>query len=106
VYDVWGLSLTEVEVDMLTGEYKVNPLKIKFGSILIHSGKIVRLDIIEDCGISLSPEIDLGQVEGSMMMGLGLWTTEKLQYDATTGELLTMNTWVSTVRTHVGPVRI
>ena len=56
--------------------------------------QIVRMDILEDCGISLSPEIDIGQVEGAAIMGLGLWTTEKLQYDETTGDLLTMNTWV------------
>jgi len=60
----------------------------------LFSLKIVRIDLIEDCGISLSPEIDIGQVEGALVMGLGMWTTEKLQYDGTTGELLTMNTWV------------
>lgn len=34
------------------------------------------------------------QVEGAFMMGLGYWLTEKLDYDAKTGELTTYNTWV------------
>jgi xanthine dehydrogenase/oxidase len=75
-YDVWGSTLMEVEVDILTGEYK-----------------IVRTDIIEDAGKSLSPEVDIGQIEGAFIMGIGLWTTEKLVYDNNTGELLTHNTW-------------
>jgi len=75
-YDVFGVNLTEVEVDMLTGEYK-----------------IVRVDVIEDAGKSLSQAIDVGQVEGATIMGLGLWTMEKLEYDENTGELLTDSTW-------------
>jgi xanthine dehydrogenase/oxidase len=75
-YNVWGLNLTEVEVDMLTGEYK-----------------IVRVDQIQDAGKSLSQEVDIGQIEGCIEFGLGLWTTEKLVYDENTGELLTNNTW-------------
>ncbi|ODM92327.1 Abscisic-aldehyde oxidase [Orchesella cincta] len=58
-YDVWGVTLIEVLVDILTGEYKV----------------------------------DIGQIEGAFVMGLGLWTTEKLVYDKNTGELLTNGTW-------------
>jgi xanthine dehydrogenase/oxidase len=75
-YDIYGCNLTEVEVDVLTGEFK-----------------IVRLDIIEDAGKSLSPEIDIGQIEGSLVMGLGLWTEEKVVFDPESGRLLTKNTW-------------
>ncbi|XP_035713400.1 xanthine dehydrogenase/oxidase isoform X1 [Folsomia candida] len=75
-YDIWGVTLTEVELDVLTGEFK-----------------IVRVDLIEDAGKSISPNVDIGQIEGAFVMGLGLWTTEKLTYDETTGELMTHNTW-------------
>jgi xanthine dehydrogenase/oxidase len=75
-YSVWGLNAIETEVDVLTGEFK-----------------IVRCDLIEDAGKSLSQEVDVGQIEGALVMGLGLWTSEKLQYNETTGELLTHNTW-------------
>ncbi|CAG7720322.1 unnamed protein product [Allacma fusca] len=75
-YDIYGVNLTEVEVDILTGEFK-----------------IVRLDLIEDAGKSLSPEIDIGQIEGSLVMGLGLWSEERLIFDPETGRLLTRNTW-------------
>ncbi|CAG7835136.1 unnamed protein product [Allacma fusca] len=75
-YDIYGANLTEVEVDILTGEFK-----------------IVRLDLVEDAGKSLSPEIDIGQIEGSLVMGLGLWSEEKLVFDPETGRLLTRNTW-------------
>jgi len=49
---------------------------------------------VEDAGQSLSPEVDIGQIEGAYIMGVGMWTTEKLVYDKNTGELLTHNTWV------------
>ena len=56
--------------------------------------QIVRVDLAEDAGISLSPEVDIGQIEGAFVMGLGLWTTEKLDYDKSTGHLHTNHTWV------------
>jgi len=75
-YNVWAVGVTEVEVDILTGEMYV-----------------VRTDILEDAGLSTSPIVDIGQVEGAYIMGLGLWTSEEIKHDPTTGELLTMNTW-------------
>lgn len=67
----------EVELDVLTGTF------------LIH-----RVDVIEDCGQSMSPLVDVGQVEGALIMGLGLHTTEEVKFDPTTGEKLAAGTWV------------
>ena len=75
-YNIWGLALTEVELDILTGEMRV-----------------VRADLVEDAGLPTSPLIDIGQVEGAFVMGLGLWTSEEMKYEANTGELLTHNSW-------------
>jgi xanthine dehydrogenase molybdopterin-binding subunit B len=40
---------------------------------------ITRCDILEDTGMAISPEVDIGQVEGGLIMGLGLWTSEKVR---------------------------
>ncbi|KAH8292276.1 hypothetical protein KR054_008034, partial [Drosophila jambulina] len=75
-YHIYGLSLTEVELDVLTG-----------------NSQIKRVDILEDAGESLSPYIDIGQVEGAFVMCLGYWLSEQLVYDRETGRLLTNRTW-------------
>lgn len=75
-YDIWGTTCCEVEVDILSGNILVK-----------------RVDIMEDVGESLSPGIDIGQIEGAFVMGLGYWLTENLIFDQITGELLTNRTW-------------
>lgn len=74
-YNVYGACLAEVEIDVLTGELEVR-----------------RVDLIEDAGRSVSPEIDIGQVEGAFIMALGYWTCEELMYGSS-GDLITNRTW-------------
>ena len=63
-YFAYGAALSEVEVDTLTGEYRLR-----------------RVDILHDAGQSLNPAIDLGQVEGGFVQGMGWLTTEELWWD-------------------------
>lgn len=69
-YAVYGCACAEVEWDALTGNLQIH-----------------RVDVIEDTGRSMSPLIDVGQVEGSFIMGLGYWLTEKYIYDRRTGKI-------------------
>ncbi|XP_041366429.1 xanthine dehydrogenase-like [Gigantopelta aegis] len=75
-YNVYGVTCTEMELDVLTGE-----------------NQITSVDMLYDCGESINPEIDIGQAEGAFVMGLGYWLLEKLQFDSKTGENLTAGTW-------------
>ncbi|HQS03296.1 MAG: xanthine dehydrogenase molybdopterin binding subunit [Halothiobacillus sp. 24-54-40] len=63
-YFAYGAAVSEVTVDTFTGEYKVD-----------------RVDIVHDCGASINPAIDTGQVEGGFIQGMGWLTTEELVYD-------------------------
>jgi xanthine dehydrogenase large subunit len=71
LYFAYGAALSEVVVDTLTGEHRV-----------------VAVDILHDVGRSLNPAIDLGQIEGGFIQGMGWLTTEELVYDER-GRLLT-----------------
>jgi len=79
-YPIYGVTIAEVEIDLLTGQHIVR-----------------RVDLMEDAGISLNPEIDVGQVEGAFVMGIGYWTSEELIYDPKTGILTNDRTWVRVV---------
>lgn len=64
-YFAYGASVSEVSVDTLTGEYTVD-----------------RVDILHDVGKSLNPAIDIGQIEGGFVQGMGWLTTEELWWSA------------------------
>ena len=64
-YFAYGAALSEVVIDTLTGEHKV-----------------LAVDILHDVGRSLNPAIDLGQIEGGFIQGMGWLTTEELVFDA------------------------
>ncbi len=74
-YFTWSAACSEVDIDVLTGEFEV-----------------VRSDILYDAGLSLNPYLDLGQIQGSFVQGLGNVTTEEMLYDAQGGPI-TDNTW-------------
>ncbi|MDA0962164.1 MAG: xanthine dehydrogenase molybdopterin binding subunit, partial [Proteobacteria bacterium] len=63
-YFAYGCAVTEVAIDTLTGE-----------------NRILRADILHDCGASLNPALDLGQIEGAYVQGAGWLTTEELVWD-------------------------
>jgi len=63
-YFAFGMAVSEVEVDTLTG-----------------SAKLLRTDILHDAGKSINEGIDIGQIEGGFIQGLGWVTTEDLKYD-------------------------
>ena len=64
-YFAFGAACSEVVIDALTGEMKT-----------------LRADILHDVGASINPALDLGQVEGAFIQGLGWLTTEELVFDA------------------------
>jgi len=70
-YFTYGAAVTEVVIDTLTGE-----------------SRVLRTDILQDCGNSLNPAIDLGQIEGAFVQGQGWLTSEELVWDEA-GRLLT-----------------
>ncbi|MFK7985514.1 MAG: xanthine dehydrogenase molybdopterin binding subunit [Sandaracinaceae bacterium] len=72
-YFAYGAAVTEVEVDRFTGMYRIR-----------------RVDILHDVGDSLSPLVDLGQVEGGFIQGLG-WVTQEELWWAPDGRLGTPN---------------
>ena len=78
----YNAACAEVEVDILTGETK-----------------IIRVDIVYDMGKSMNPAIDIGQIEGAFIQGVGYILTENITYQPDNvgsipaGTLVTKNTW-------------
>ncbi|MEM9732559.1 MAG: xanthine dehydrogenase molybdopterin binding subunit [Pseudomonadota bacterium] len=63
-YYTYGASVSEVVIDTLTGE-----------------NRCLRTDIVQDCGKPLNPTLDLGQIEGAFVQGMGWLTCEELWWD-------------------------
>ncbi len=63
-YFSYGVAISEVAIDILTGELRN-----------------LRCDILHDVGNSLNPAIDLGQIEGAYIQGMGWLTSEQLVFD-------------------------
>ncbi|WP_247421918.1 xanthine dehydrogenase molybdopterin binding subunit [Ralstonia pseudosolanacearum] len=70
-YFAYGAAVSEVVVDTLTGEWR-----------------LLRADVLHDAGRSINPAIDIGQVEGAFIQGMGWLTTEELWWDQS-GRLMT-----------------
>ncbi|MEP4887378.1 MAG: xanthine dehydrogenase molybdopterin binding subunit, partial [Alphaproteobacteria bacterium] len=70
-YFTYGAAITEVVIDTLTGE-----------------SRVLRADMLQDCGNSLNPAIDIGQIEGAFVQGQGWLTSEELVWNDK-GQLLT-----------------
>lgn len=64
-YFAYGAAVSEILLDTLTGEWK-----------------LLRVDALYDAGHSLNPAVDLGQVEGGFIQGMGWLTSEELHWDA------------------------
>ncbi len=64
-YFSYGAAASEVAIDTLTGECRT-----------------LRTEIVQDAGLSLNPAIDLGQIEGAFVQGMGWLTMEELWWDA------------------------
>jgi len=71
-YFAYGAAVSEVIVDTLTGEWK-----------------LLRADILHDAGQPLNPAVDIGQVEGAFIQGMGWLTTEELVWHPQSGLLTT-----------------
>jgi xanthine dehydrogenase large subunit len=70
-YFAYGAACSEIAIDILTGEMNIR-----------------RVDILHDVGRSINPALDIGQIEGAFVQGMGWLTTEELVYDDK-GRLLT-----------------
>ena len=62
-YFTQGVALAEVEIDVLTGDHRV-----------------ISADVLVDVGSSINPAIDIGQIEGAFVQGMGWCTMEEVMY--------------------------
>ncbi|VAI92999.1 unnamed protein product [Triticum turgidum subsp. durum] len=72
----YGAGISEVEIDVLTGAIT-----------------LLRSDLVYDCGKSLNPAVDLGQIEGSFIQGIGFFINEEHETNAD-GLVVSDSTWV------------
>ena len=70
-YYAYGAAVSEVIIDTLTGEWK-----------------LLRADLLHDAGNSINPAVDIGQIEGAYIQGMGWLTTEELWWNQQ-GKLMT-----------------
>ena len=63
-YFAYGAACTEVAIDTLTGE-----------------SRVLKVDILHDVGTSINPALDIGQIEGGFVQGMGWLTTEQLVWN-------------------------
>jgi xanthine dehydrogenase large subunit len=94
-YFAFGAAVAEVAVDTLTGETQ-----------------LLRVDILHDVGTSLNPAIDLGQIEGGFLQGVGWLTSEELYWNAagqlgthapSTYKIPTVRDWPANARVEMLP---
>ena len=62
-YFTFGAGCSLVEIDVLTGDFKV-----------------LKTDIVMDVGKSINPAVDVGQIEGAFVQGMGMFTMEEMVY--------------------------
>jgi xanthine dehydrogenase large subunit len=72
LYFAYGAAVSEVLVDTLTGE-----------------SRVLRTDLLHDVGQSINPALDIGQVEGGFIQGMGWLTNEELWWHPQSGKLMT-----------------
>ncbi|XP_055901172.1 uncharacterized protein LOC106056807 [Biomphalaria glabrata] len=75
-YNCYSVACVEAELDVLTGQYQLR-----------------QMDMLYDAGISMNPELDIGQAEGGFIMGMGYFLQEGMKFDPTTGKALNDGTW-------------
>jgi xanthine dehydrogenase large subunit len=73
LYFCYGAAVSEVMIDTLTGE-----------------NKLLKVDILQDVGNSINPSIDIGQIEGGFVQGLGWLTSEEVSW-GNDGKILTFS---------------
>ncbi len=71
-YFAYGAAVSEVLLDTLTGE-----------------SRVLRADVLHDVGQSINPAVDMGQIEGAFVQGMGWLTSEELWWHPDTGKLMT-----------------
>ena len=71
-YFAYGAAVSEVLLDTLTGE-----------------SRVLRADVLHDVGQSINPALDIGQIEGAFVQGMGWLTSEELWWHPDTGKLMT-----------------